>query len=366
MKKLILLILGAFLLQVSPQLYAERIKDLTSIQGIRKNQLVGYGLVVGLNGTGDGTAFTTQSLKSMIKKFGVTLPAGTTVNAKNSAAVIIHADLPAFAKPGQMIDITVSSMGDSKSLRGGSLLMSPLKGADGKTYAMAQGNLIVGGLAADGADGSKITINVPSVGRIPDGATVERAVMSPFARIGPIVFNLHEPDFTTVDRMVKAINNAIGPGTAISVDAATVKVRSPRDLTQKVSFVSMLENILIEPAEVAARVIVNSRTGTVVISRKVRVTPAAVSHGNLTVTITEDADVSQPGPLAQAGTTATVPQTNIQVTEENQRMFVFKPGVSLNDIVRAVNDVGAGPSDLVAILEALKSAGALKAQLIVI
>jgi len=280
--------------------------------------------------------------------------------------VIIHADLPAFAKPGQMIDITVSSMGDSKSLRGGSLLMSPLKGADGKTYAMAQGNLIVGGLAADGADGSKITINVPSVGRIPDGATVERAVMSPFARIGPIVFNLHEPDFTTVDRMVKAINNAIGPGTAISVDAATVKVRSPRDLTQKVSFVSMLENILIEPAEVAARVIVNSRTGTVVISRKVRVTPAAVSHGNLTVTITEDADVSQPGPLAQAGTTATVPQTNIQVTEENQRMFVFKPGVSLNDIVRAVNDVGAGPSDLVAILEALKSAGALKAQLIVI
>ena len=364
-RMIILCGLAACLMSVNMLTHAERIKDLASIQGIRKNQLVGYGLVVGLNGSGDQTEFTQQSLRNLIKGFGVSLPAGTKVNVKNSAAVIIHADLPPFVKQGQTIDVTVSSMGDAKSLRGGSLLMSPLKGADGKVYAMAQGNLIVGGLAADGADGSKITVNTPSVGRIPDGATVERAVQSPFSRVGPIVYNLHEPDFTTMNRLVKAINQSIGPRTAIALDAASVQVRAPIDVTQKVAFVSMLENLIIEPAETAAKVIINSRTGTVVISRKVRVTPAAVSHGSLTVTITENAQVSQPNPGA-GGATAVVPQTNIEVNEEGQKMFVFNTGVSLDQIVQAVNQVGAGPSDLVAILEALKSAGALKAQLIVI
>jgi len=362
---ILLCLISVSLMTVSFVAHAERIKDIASIQGIRKNQLVGYGLVVGLNGSGDKTAFTEQSLKNLIKGFGINLPAGENISVKNSAAVIIHADLPPFLKQGQTIDVTVSSMGDAKSLRGGSLLMSALKGADGKVYAMAQGNLIVGGLAADGADGSKITVNTPSVGRIPDGATVERAVPSPFTRVGPIVFNLHEPDFTTIDRLVKAINSSIGPRTAIALDAASAQVRSPIDLTQKVAFVSMLENLVVEPAETAAKVIINSRTGTVVISRQVRVTPAAVSHGSLTVTITENAQVSQPNPGA-AGATTVVPQTNVEVSEDGQKMFVFNPGVTLNQIVRAVNQVGAGPSDLVAILEALKSAGALKAQLIVI
>jgi flagellar P-ring protein FlgI len=359
------LILLLMMTTLSPQINAERVKDIASIHGIRNNQLVGYGLVVGLNGTGDKTAFTTQSLQSMVKKFGITLPPGTTISAKNSSAVIVHADLPPFLKQGQTLDITVSSMGDAKSLRGGSLLMTPLKGADGKIYAMAQGSLIVGGLAAEGADGSKLTVNIPTVGRIPDGATVERTVSNPLSSAGPIVLNLHEPDFTTVNRLVKAINNSVGPGTAGALDAASVKIRSPRDLTQKISFISMLENLIVEPAQVAAKIIINSRTGTVVISQRVRVSPAAVSHGNLTVTITEDAEVTQPGPLAE-GEAVVVPQTNIQVTEDGQRMFKFAPGITLDAIVKAVNEVGAGPSDLVAILEALKVAGALKAQLIVI
>jgi len=347
---------------------AERIKDLASIAGVRTNQLLGYGLVVGLNGTGDKTSsapFTEQSLKSMLTQLGIVVPPGTRINPKNVAAVTINADLPAFAKPGQKIDITVSSIGDAKSLRGGTLLMSPLKGADGRVYAIAQGNLVVGGLSATGADGSSITINIPSVGRIPNGATVERTVTSGFNQGTFLTLNLHEGDFTTANRMVESINQAIGPGAARALDATSIRVNTPIDPSQRVSFVSLIENLPVEPGEVAARVIVNSRTGTVVISNQVQVSPAAVSHGSLTVTISENSQVSQPEALS-GGTTAVVPQSDVSVAEGGSRMFLFNPGVTLNEVVRAVNQVGAAPSDLVAILEALKQAGALKAELVVI
>ncbi len=362
-----LLMLLAGLL-ISGQVVAERVKDLAAIQGVRSNQLLGYGLVVGLVGSGDkvnSSPFTEQSLRSLLTQLGIVVPAGTKLNPKNVAAVAVHADLPPFSKPGQKIDITVSSIGDAKSLRGGSLLMTPLKGIDGQIYAIAQGNLVVGGLAAEGADGSKITVNIPSAGRVPGGATVERAVANPFAQTPTLTLNLHASDFTTAQRLVDAINTAMGPGTAAPLDAASVKVNAPRDTAQRVAFVSMIENLEVHPAEAVARVIVNSRTGTVVINSSVRVSPAAVSHGSLMVTISENTQVSQPNPLA-GGETAVVPQTDVAVSEQGSRMFMFNPGVSLNEVVQAVNQVGAAPSDLVAILEALKRAGALKAELLVI
>ncbi|MGB5651560.1 MAG: flagellar basal body P-ring protein FlgI, partial [Sedimenticolaceae bacterium] len=253
-----------------------------------------------------------------------------------------------------------------KSLRGGSLLMTPLKGIDGQVYAIAQGNLVVGGLAAEGADGSKVTINIPSSGRVPNGATVERSVATPFGQDAMLTLNLKEGDFTTVQRVTEAINKAIGAGTAYAVDATSVKVNAPQNVGQRVGFVSMVENLQVDPAEAVARVIVNSRTGTVVINSTVRVSPAAVSHGNLVVTISENTEVSQPNPLAR-GRTVTTPQSDVSVQAPgDRRMFLFKPGVTLDTVVRAVNQVGAGPSDLVAILEALKQAGALKADLVVI
>ncbi len=347
---------------------AERIKDIASIAGVRSNQLMGYGLVVGLNGSGDkvnSAPYTEQSLRSMLAQLGIVVPPETQLNPKNVAAVTINADLPPFAKPGQKIDVTVSSIGDAKSLRGGTLLMAPLKGADGNVYAIAQGNLIVGGLSASGADGSSITVNIPSVGRIPNGASVERTVPNPFNHGSHLVFNLHQPDFTTANRVVEFINKSIGEGSARALDATSIQVASPADPAQKVKYVSMIENMEIRPGEVAARIVVNSRTGTVVISNQVRVTPAAVSHGSLTVTISEDSEVSQP-PALSSGTTAVVPQSALDVAEGGSRMFLFKPGVSLDEVVRAVNQVGAAPSDLVAILEALKQAGALKAELVVI
>lgn len=345
--------------------HAERIKDIASIQGVRGNQLVGYGLVVGLDKSGDKTKFTGQTLRSMLGRFGLTLPAGVDPKAKNIAAVAIEAELPAFAKPGQTIDITVSSIGDAKSLRGGTLLMSPLKGADGQVYAVAQGSLIVSGLSASGQDGSSITVNNPSVGRIPNGATVERTVNTPFADGSALVFNLHTSDFTTASRMAEAINQTLGAGTAKPIDATSVSVRAPRDAGQKVAFASMVENITVAIDDAPARIIVNSRTGTVVINSKVRVQPAAVSHGSLTVTIGENPQVNQPAPFSN-GKTVVTPQSTVQVKEEKNHMFVFNPGVSLDEVVQAVNNVGASPSDLVAILEALKSAGALRAELIVI
>ncbi len=348
--------------------HADRVKDLATVAGVRANQLVGYGLVVGLDGTGDQTSqapFTVQSIKNMLAQFGVTIPPGTNLQLKNVAAVTVHAELPPFVKPGQTIDITVSSIGNAKSLRGGSLLMTPLKGADGRVYALAQGNLVVSGFGASGNDGSSITVNVPSAGRIPNGATVERAVATPFGGVDALVLNLHAPDFTTAHRLSDTINESIGPGTARPLDAGSVRVNAPRDMGQRVAFVSMLENLQMNPGEAPARVIINSRTGTVVIGQHVEVMPAAVSHGSLTVTISEKPVVSQPQPLS-SGNTAVVPNSSVQIKQENKRMFKFGPGVSLDEIVRAVNQVGAAPGDLVAILEALKQAGALRAQLIVI
>lgn len=348
--------------------HAERIKDLASIAGVRDNPLLGYGLVVGLDGTGDQTSqisFTEQSLRSMLVQYGVTVPPDIQIQPKNVAAVSIHAVLPPFTKPGQKIDITVSSLGNSESLRGGTLLMSPLRGANGEVYAVAQGNLAVGGLGVSGADGSSIAINVPSVGRIPNGATVERAVPNPFANTKNVTFNLHEPDFTSARRLVDAINNALGTEEAQALDAVSVEVRAPMDISKRVAFVGYLEELEIEPGQVAGKIIVNSRTGTIVIGNNVTVGPAAVTHGSLTVTISEDVQVTQPNALAN-GETVVNADTAIDVEQEQNRMFEIDRRTTLSEIVQAINDVGAAPGDLVAILEALKQAGALRAQLIII
>lgn len=359
------LVFSVCLLLLSGLAQAERIKDLASIGGVRSNQLIGYGLVVGLDGTGDKTKFTGQSLRNMLVEMGINIPPGTDPKSKNVAAVSVHADLPPFVKPGQTIDVTVSSLGDAKSLRGGSLLMTPLKGADGNIYAMAQGNLVVGGFGADAGDGSRVTVNIPSAGRVPNGATVERTVKNAFNVGDHIVLNLHSPDFTTVSRLTDSINHTLGKGTAFSVDASSVRVNAPRDPSQRVPFLSLIENLELNPGEAAARVVVNSRSGTVVIGQHVRVSPAAVTHGNLSVTISANPEVSQPNPFSQ-GETVITPNFDIEISEEDSRMFVFDPGVSLDEIVRAVNQVGAAPGDLVAILEALKQAGALRAELVVI
>lgn len=358
-----------FLLTAFTSAHAERIKDLSMVQGMRDNQLIGYGLVVGLDGSGDKVnqvAFTEQSLKNMLSQLGIVTPPGVKLKPKNVAAVMLHATLPPFIKKGQRIDITASSVGNAKSLRGGTLLMAPLKGADGKVYAIAQGNLLVGGLGVEGSDGSKITINVPSVGRIPKGAIVERTIKNSLGESNRLVLNLFSADFTTASRMAEAINNQYGQGTAKAIDPISIEVQAPLKSSDKIAFVSMLENINVAPGEAAARVIINSRTGTVVISSTVRVTPAAVSHGNLVVTIKESKQVSQPNALSRVGNTEVVADSQIGVDNEDNRMFLFDPGVDLNDIVRAVNQVGAAPGDLVAILEALKMAGALHAELIVI
>ncbi len=347
---------------------ADRLKDLASVAGVRSNQLIGYGLVVGLDGSGDKTnqaPFTTQSFNAMLQQFGITIPPGTKFQLKNVAAVAIHAELPAFAKPGQTIDITVSSIGDAKSLRGGSLLLTPLKAIDGKVYAVAQGNLVVGGFGAEGLDGSKITVNVPSVGRIPNGAMVERESPNAFANGENIVFNLHSADFTTAKRVVKSINNLLGEHSAEALDAVSIAVQAPKNSSQRVEFLSLLENIDIVPAEAVAKVIINSRTGTIVMGQNVRIFPVAITHGSLTVTVDESLAVSQPEGFSQ-GETAVVPNTTLTVNEELVPMFKFAPGPTLDDVVRAVNEVGAAPGDVMAILEALKQAGALRAELVVI
>jgi flagellar P-ring protein precursor FlgI len=359
------IVLATLLLMASGLAQAERVKDLASIAGVRSNQLIGYGLVVGLDGSGDKTKFTGQSLRNFLVEMGINIPPGTDPKSKHVAAVSVHADLPPFVKPGQTIDVTVSSLGDAKSLRGGSLLMTPLKGADGNIYAMAQGNLVVGGFGADAADGSRVTVNIPSAGRVPGGATVERTVKNAFNVGDHIVLNLHRPDFTTASRLTDAINHTLGKGTANSVDASSIRVNAPRDPSQRVPFLSLVENLELSPGEAPARVVVNSRSGTVVIGQHVRVTPAAVTHGNLSVTISANPEVSQPNPLSQ-GQTVITPNFDVEISEEDSRMFVFDPGVSLDEIVRAVNQVGAAPGDLVAILEALKQAGALRAELVVI
>ncbi len=347
---------------------AQRLKDLASVAGVRSNQLVGYGLVVGLDGTGDQTSqtpFTVQTFNNMLQQLGIQLPPGASFQLKNVAAVTVHAELPAFSKPGQTIDVTVSSAGNAKSLRGGTLLVTPLKGLDGQVYAVAQGSLVVGGFGAEGNDGSSVTVNVPSVGRIPAGALVERPAPDAFSSAEQIVFNLHRADFTTARRVAEKINATFGPMVAQTLDAASISIRSPEDSTQRVSFLSVLENLQVEPDANAAKVVINSRTGTIVIGERVEVAPAAVTHGALTVTIAESDEVVQPNALA-GGQTVVVPDSEVEIVEDNNRMFYFAPGVHLQDIVSAVNEVGAAPGDLMAILEALREAGALRAELVVI
>jgi len=350
--------------------HAERIKDIAMVEGARTNQLIGYGLVVGLDGTGDQvtqTPFTIQAARSMLQQFGINLPPGVNPQTKNMASVIVTAELPPFAKPGQKLDVTVSSMGNANSLRGGELLLTPLKGGNGDIYAVAQGAMVVSGFGADGSDGSSIQVNTKSAGRIPNGALVEREVGSALNDgSNRITFNLHTADFTTARNMASAINNVMGSGTAEALDGVSVSVLSPVDPAQKVAYLAELENIDVGKASAAAKIIVNARSGTIVIGSEVIVSPAAVAHGSLTVTIDENVQVSQPGPFAQGGQTAVVPDSTVTIEQEEARLFVMEGGVSLQEIVTAINKVGAAPGDLIAVLEALQQAGALSAQIVVI
>ena len=362
--RLILAVLAGLVVAVPAQ--ADRIKDLGTFQGIRSNQLTGYGIVVGLPGTGDDNlAYTIQSMRAVAQRFGLVLPAGVNPSLKNAAVVMITADLPPFARPGQRVDITVASIGRAASLRGGSLIMTPMQGADGQIYAMAQGNLAVGGLGAEGRDGSRIVVNVPSSGRIPEGATVERAVETGFGTTPTLNFNLARNDFTTAQNVAAAINGRLGAGVAHATDGVSVAITAPPGDDVRSALISEIENLEVTAAEPPARVIVNARTGTVVINSAVRLGPAAVTHGRLTVRIDENQQVSQPAPLS-TGTTQTEQHSAVSVEEEHHPMFVLAPGPRLNDVVRAVNAMGASPADLVAILEALKEAGSLRAELIVL
>ncbi|MEZ8788501.1 flagellar basal body P-ring protein FlgI [Vibrio splendidus] len=363
MKKLTLVLFGMLFLATSA--HAARIKDVAKVAGVRSNQLVGYGLVTGLPGTGETTPFTDQTFNAMLQNFGIQLPPGTKPKTKNVAAVIVTAELPAFSKQGQEVDITVSSIGSAKSLRGGTLLQTFLKGLDGQVYAVAQGNLVVSGFSAQGNDGSKIVGNNPNVGIISSGATVEQEIPTPFGRGDYITFNLIQSDFTTAQRLADAVNNFLGPQMASAVDATSVKVRAPREISQRVAFLSAIENIEFDPAEGSAKIIVNSRTGTIVVGKHVRLRAAAVTHGGMTVAIKENLNVSQPNAFS-GGQTVVVPDSDIEITEGDGKMFKFEPGLTLDDLVRAVNEVGAAPSDLMAILQALKQAGAIEGQLIII
>ena len=354
---------------------ADRLKDLTSVAGVRSNQLVGYGIVVGLSGTGDGnTQLTLQTIQSMVAQFGQSTDLAG-IKGKNAAAVMVTADLPPFIKPGQTMDVTVSTLGEAKSLRGGTLLMTPLLGADGQTYAIAQGNLLVGGLGIEGGDGSSLIVNVPTVGRIPRGGSVERMVDTSFLNNPYLVLNLNQGDFSTAYRVSEAINDFLeDTSVATPIDASSIRVRAPEEASQKVAFMSLIENIEVDPARPAAKVVVNSRTGTIVIGGDVRVTPAAVSHGSLTVRIDENkkvtptttAVVNENQAVLAPGDPNVEVDTDITVDQPDAQAFVFDPGVDLSSIVDTMNGVGASPADLVAILEALRQAGALRAELVVI
>jgi len=347
---------------------AERIKDLASIRGVRDNQLLGYGLVVGLDGSGDQTTqtpFTVQSVITMLAQMGVTLPPGTSLQLKNVAAVTVTATLPAFASPGQTIDITASSIGNAKSLRGGTLLMTPLKGADGQVYAMAQGSLVVSGAGA-AAGGSKVQVNHLSVGLIPDGATVERAVPTALGQGDYIHLELNTTDFTTAIRLADAINRELSPAVDIAapLDGRTIQVLAPPG-SARVAFIARIENLQVDPAQAAARITINARTGSVVMNQSVSLESCSVSHGNLTVVINTEAAVSQPNPLS-AGKTVETTKSSIDIQADKGAIVMLKKGVSLNEVVRALNSIGATPQDLLAILQAMKSAGALHAELEII
>ena len=364
---------------------ADRIKDLTDVAGVRSNKLVGFGLVVGLQGTGDGKdlPLTAQGLKTMLSGLGVSVDgpvsdfdlgdqmadlaaqnAKKEMKVENVAAVMVTAELPPFAKPGQKIDINVSAIGVAESLRGGSLVMTQLRGVDGQTYALAQGAMTVTGISTDAAGGS-IQVSVPTSGRIPNGATVERMVDTPFDSADHIVLNIRDNDFSTSNAITEAINLAFGPGVARAIDGVSVAVTAPADSSQRVTFLSMIENLDVEPGEPPARVVINSRTGTAVINRSVKVTAVAVTHATISVSISATNEISQPEPLSE-GVTAAVQNADIMVAEPNNPMFLFQPGVDLREIVDAINQVGASPSSLIAILEALKSSGSLRAELVVI
>ena len=357
--------------------FADRLKDLVSVGGVRTNQLIGYGLVVGLQGTGDGAdiSFTAQSLKSMLSKLGVSIDGplfdfdtagrpATQLEVDNVAAVLVTAELPPFAKPGQKIDINVSTIGVAESLRGGTLVVTPLRGVDGEVYAIAQGQITVTGVDAQAA-GNRVAIGTTTAGRVPDGAIVERMVETSFDKSEFLVLNVKDQDFTTTNEIINVINNSFGDGTASGIDGSSIRLRAPIDPTQRVSFMSLVENLDVTPGEPPARVVVNARTGTVVISTNVKVRAAAVTHGTITVTISATNEVSQPNPLSD-GETQEVQNADIEVEEPENNMFLFQPGVDLREIVDAVNQVGATPSSLIAILEALKQSGSLQAELIVI
>ena len=359
--------LAALLAVASPAAQAERIRDLATIQGVRPNQLIGYGLVVGLDGSGDQTTqtpFTVQSLQSMLTQLGITLPPGTSLQLRNVAAVMVTATLPPFAQPGQQVDITVSSLGNAKSLRGGTLLMTPLKGADGAVYAVAQGNVLVGGAGAS-AGGSKVQINHLSAGRVPNGATVERAVATPFLLSDRIRLELNVTDFSTAALVAESINKRFGADASMPLDGRVIEVRAPASAAERVRFMAELESIDIPTVTPPARVIVNSRTGSIVMNRSVTLEQAAVAHGNLSVTINSEASVSQPAPMSQ-GQTVVTEKADIQIKQDGGSLMTLPQGANLADVVRALNALGANPGDLVAILQALKAAGALRAELEVI
>lgn len=364
-----LVMLALALLSVAAPTYAERIKDLVSIQGVRSNALLGYGLVVGLDGSGDQTTqtpFTVQSLTTLLSQLGVTLPPGTNLQLKNVAAVMVTATLPAFARPGQALDVTVSSLGNAKSLRGGTLLLTPIKGADGQVYALAQGNVLVGGVGASSTGGgTSLTVNHLSVGRIAGGASVERTVPSNLASDGNIYLSVNSTDFTTTERIVNAINTAFGDVFATAIDGRTVQVMAPEDVTQRVSFLSRVESLDVTPGLSAAKVIVNGRTGSVVMNQMVTIDTCAVAHGNLSVSISTEPVISQPGPLARRGDTVVADRTQIEIRQDKGGLTMVR-GANLSEVIKALNAIGATPQDLLAILQAMKAAGALRAELEII